>query len=433
MRDSLIALAGALLSLFLLVSLLSPGSVQRQFSRPTTEDDGKHGLKAAYRWLAENNVNIFSLRKPFSRMDQESLPLSGNLMVLSLPLVREALDSEWQALNAWISRGNSVLVLAGIYHLPQWSEANEWFREPEIITAVEAITAEQYTLRHNKIEKSETEFDLIELQKSIQAFKPSPVSLHPATEHALFREITELHSWHTPGLYQGEDQTGAVASAYWSIDSESSRLALRLLFAETQQQTAMWLLPVGQGWVYLSAFPDLVSNSVLDNIDNARWLANLIALTVADEGYVIFDDYHFGLSDLYDPEAFFSDKRLHNTLWFIGAFWLIYALGRSPRLAPLQQQKRNLVATDFIEATAGFVSRRVKARALAHYLAARLLEELSQRTQLEGEALWHWLHDHPAVSTRDIRRLQRATGYVDGSTKLIQLTRSIDRIHKVIV
>ena len=433
MRDSLITLAGALLSLFLLVSLLSPAPVQRQFSQPTTEDDGKHGLKAAFRWLAENNVNIFSLRKPFSRIDQESLPVTGNLMILSLPLVKEALDSEWQALNEWISRGNSVLVAAGIYHLPQWSEGKEWYRETEIISAVEAITAEQYTLRHNEIEKSEKGLDLTELQKSIRAFKPSPVSLHPAADHALFREVTELHSWHTPGLYQDEDQTGAVASAYWSIDSESSRLALRLLFAETRQQTAVWVLPVGQGWVYLSAFPDLISNRVLDNVDNARWFANLLALAVADEGYVIFDDYHFGLSDLYDPEAFFSDKRLHNTLWFIGAFWLIYALGRSPRLAPLKQQERKPVATDFIEATAGFVSRRIKAHALAHYLAARLLEELSQRTQLEGEALWHWLHDHPAVSTRDIRRLQRATGYVGGSTKLIQLTRSIDRIHKVIV
>ena len=433
MRDSLITLAGALLSLFLLVSLLSPAPVQRQFSRPTTEDDGKHGLKAVYRWLAANNVNIFSLRKPFSRIDQESLPVSGNLMILSLPLVREALDSEWQALNEWISRGNSVLVLAGIYHLPQWSEGNEWFREAEIITAVEAITAEQYTLSRDEIEKSETEFNLTELQKSIQAFKPSTVSLRPAAEHALFREITELQSWHTPGLYQDEDQTGAVASKYWSIDSESSRLALRLLFAETRQQTAMWLLPVGQGWIFLSAFPDLVSNRVLANSANARWFANLLALTVADEGYVIFDDYHFGLSDLYDPEAFFSDERLHNTLWFIGAFWLIYALGRSARLAPLKRQRHNLVATDFIEATAGFVSRRVKAGALAHYLAARLLEELSQRTQLEGEALWHWLHDHPAVSARDIRRLQRATGYASGSTKLIQLTRTIDRIHKVIV
>lgn len=433
MRDSLITLAGALLSLFLLVSLLSPAPVQRQSSRPTTEDDGKHGLMAAYRWLAENNVNVFSLRKPFSRIDQEDLPVSGNLMILSLPLVREVLDSEWETLNEWISRGNSVLVAAGIYHLPQWSKGEEWYRETEIISAVEAITAEQYTLSHNEIEKSTKGFDLAELQRSIQAFKPSTVPLRPATEHALFREVTELRSWHTAGLYQDEDQSGTVANAYWSVDSESSRLALRLMFAETRQQTAMWLLPVGQGWVYLSAFPDLVSNRVLNDMDNARWFANLLALTVADEGYVIFDDYHFGLSDLYDPEAFFSDKRLHNTLWFIGAFWLIYALGRRPRLAPLKQQERKLVATDFIEATAGFVSRRVKARAIAQYLAARLLQALSQRTQLEGEALWHWLHDHPAVSTRDIYRLQRATGYASGSTKLVQLTRSIDRIHKVIV
>jgi hypothetical protein len=433
MRDSLITLAGALLSLFLLVSVLSPPPLQHQYSRPTTEDDGKHGLKAVYRWLAENKVDIVSLRKPFSRIDQENLPDSGNLMVISLPLAREALDSEWKVLNSWISSGNSVLVLASMYHLSQWSEGNEWFRESEIITAVEAITSEQYTLQRDEMNMRETEFELTELQKSIKAFKPSKVLLRPAAEHALFHDVAELQSWHTAGLYQQYDQSNAMENLHWSIDSESSRLALRLLFADAQQQTAMWLLPVGKGWVYLSAFPDLISNRVLDQSDNARWFANLLTLSVGDEGYVIFDDYHFGLSDLYDPEAFFNDKRLHNTLWFIGALWLIYALGRSPRLAPLKRQERNLVASDFIEATAGFASRRVKAGALAQYLAARLLKELSQRTQLEGEALWHWLYDHPAVSERDIRRLQRATGHVSGSVKLIQLTRSIDRIHKVIL
>ncbi len=433
MRDSLITLAGAFLSLFLLVSVLSPPPQQQQYSRPTTEDEGKHGLKAVYRWLTENNVNVLSLRKPFSRIDQENLPVSGNLMVLSLPLVREALDSEWQALNEWISNGNSVLVLAGIYHLPQWSEGKEWFRESEIITATEAITAEQYTLQRDYVEDSETEFDLTDLQQSIEAFKPSAVQLHPAAEHALFRDVTALQSWRTPGLTPQDDQNDADDHAHWSIGSESSRLGLRLLYADTRQQTAMWLLPVGSGWVYLSAFPDLISNRVLDQQDNAHWLANLLALSVADDGFVIFDDYHFGLSDLYDPDAFFSDKRLHNTLWFIGAFWLIYALGRSPRLAPLKQQQRGLTTADFIEATAGFASRRLKKRALARYLATRLLEELGQRTRLEGGALWRWLRDHPAVSEHDIRRLQRATGDVSGSVKLVQLTRSIDRIHKVIL
>lgn len=435
MRDSLVTLAGALLSFFLLVSLMSPQVDQRYVSRPTTEDSGKHGLKALYSWLGHNNVNSHSLRKPVTRIHQDDLPATGNLLIVSLPFSTEPLDSEWTALNHWISNGNTVLVLAGMYHIPQWAEGYEWSRESEIISAIEYLTAEEFTLESDDIDginDQEKEFDLTELQASIQAFKPSPYRLYPAIEHSLFDNVYELESWNTPGVYQYKDEIDDIQSVQWSIDSESSRLALRLMSGESQQLPAMWLLPVGRGFIYLSAFPDLVSNRVLKQQDNARWFANLLAHTVSSDGYVIFDDYHFGLSDLYDPEAFFADSRLHNSLLFIGAFWLIYALGRSPRLAPVKKHASKPATTDFIEAMAGFFTRRVRSRTLAKQLAQRLLEEISQRTQLEGELLWNWLHDHPDVSEHDLQRLRHASGHTPGRINLIQLTRSIDRIHKVL-
>jgi hypothetical protein len=432
MRDSLITLAGALLSFIVLVSLMSPQTEQVVISRPTTEDAGKHGFKGLHVWLAQNNVNIHSLRKPVTRIDHGVLPASSNLMIISLPLAREALDSEWRALNDWISHGNAVLVLASLYHAPQWSDTLEWSREEKIKDAISKLTAEEFTLQHEAIEDVGSEFNLTEMQASIKAFKPSPYRLYPAIEHTLFSEVVELESVHTPGIYQYKNEADEIEAAYWSIASESARLALRLIDGESQQQTAMWLLPVGEGWVYLSAFPDLLGNSVLKQKDNARWFANLLSHTIADGGYVVFDDYHFGLSDLYDPQAFFTDRRLHNSLLFIGAFWLVYALGRSPRLAPVTKRPVKPASRDFIEAMAGFFTRRIKARTIAHELATRLLEDISVHTQLKGDSLWNWLHDHPDVSERDIRRLQRASGYTAGTTKLIQLTRSINRIQKVL-
>lgn len=432
MRDTLITLAGALLSFFLLVSLMSPQTEQQYVSRPTTEDAGKHGLKALHSWLLENNINTHSLRKPVTRINQEALPATGNLMIVSLPLAREALDSEWLALNEWVSNGNAVIVLASLYHMPQWSNTYEWVREDEIQDAIAKLTAEEFTLQRDAFEEEESEFSLTDVQESIQAFKPSPYQLYPAVEHSLFSEVYELESLHTPGMYQYKDELDDVQASYWSIDSESARLALRIIYGDTQEQTAMWLLPLGKGWLYLSAFPDLVSNSVLKQQDNARWLANLLSHTVADGGYVVFNDYHFGLSDLYDPEAFFADGRLHNTLLFIGAFWLVYALGRSPRLAPVRKQTIKPATRDFINAMAGFFTRRIKSRTIAHELATRLLDDVSTHTQLKGNSLWNWLHDHPDVSEHDIHRLQRASGQAPGRTKLIQLTRSINRIQKVL-
>lgn len=433
MRDTLITLAGALLSLFLLVSVMSPQTEQQTISRPNTEDAGKHGFKALYTWLLENNINTHSLRKPVTRIDQEALPATGNLMIVSLPLARAALDSEWSALNRWVRDGNAILVLASLYHMPHWSNSHKWIREHEIRDAVASLTAEEFTLSRDVLEEEASEFSLADVQESIQGFKPQPYWLYPAIDHSLFSEVYELESMHTPGIYQFEDEFDNLQASYWSIESESARLALRVIYGEEQEQTAMWLLPIGKGWVYLSAFPDLVSNSVLKHQENARWFANLLSNTVADGGYVVFNDYHFGLSDLYDPDAFFSDHRLHNTLLFIGAFWLVYALGRSPRLAPVRKQTIKPANRDFIEAMAGFFTRRIRSRTIARELATRLLDDISTRTQLKGDSLWNWLHDHPDVSEHDIVRLQRASEQVSGRTKLIQLTRSISRIQKVLI
>jgi hypothetical protein len=287
-------------------------------------------------------------------------------------------------------------------------------------------------LQRDAFEAQESGFSLTDMQDSIRAFKPAPYRLYPALEHTLFEEVYELETMHMPGMYRYTDKDGEEQAAYWSIGSDTARLAMRIMVGESQDMTAMWLLPVGNGWIYLSAFPDLFSNSLLKQQDNARWFANLLSHTVADGAYVIFDDYHFGLSDLYDPQAFFADQRLHNSLLFIGVFWLIYALGRSPRLAPVRTQAAKPASTDFIEAMAGFFTRRIRPRSIARELALRLLEDVSARTQLDSDAVWDWLNDHPGVSEYDIERLQRAAGHVQGSTKLIPLTRSIHRIQKVL-
>jgi len=432
MRDTLITLAGALLSFIVLVNLMSPQTEQKPVSRPTTEDAGSHGMKALYSWLAQNNFNVYSLRTPVTRIDRQMLPAGGNLMIVSLPLAREPLDSEWLALNNWIREGNAMLVLASLYNIPQWGKTHEWSRQDDIKDAISKLTEDEFALQRDVIEDNEAEFSLADMQKSIQAFKPSAYHLYPAVEHSLFDEVYELETIHTPGMYQYKNETDDTEAAYWTIESDSSRLALRLVYGESEELTAMWLLPIGKGWIYLSAFPDLLGNGVVKQQDNARWFTNLISHTVSNGGYVVFDDYHFGLSDLYDPEAFFADDRLHISLLFIGAFWLIYALGRSPRLAPVRNRSIKPATRDFIEAMAGFFSRRIKPAAIAHELATRLLEDITTHTQLSGDALWNWLHDHPNISQQDIQGLQRASGHSPGKTKLIQLTRSISRIQKVL-
>ncbi len=84
-QNILITLAGVLLSVVLLLNVLVPQQQNLPVSRPTSEDKGKHGQFAIYEWLARSGVRTYSLRKPVHRLQENDLPYSGNVMLISLP------------------------------------------------------------------------------------------------------------------------------------------------------------------------------------------------------------------------------------------------------------------------------------------------------------------------------------------------------------
>jgi hypothetical protein len=129
---------------------------------------------------------------------------------------------------------------------------------------------------------------------------------------------------------------------------------------------------------------------------------------LAPEGRVLFDDYHFGLSELYDPENFFKDPRLHKTLGFLFVLWLFYLIGHTTRLAPVRIPAARLSAGDFIEVTAGFFARRLNRRLLAEALVKHLLTDICQRRRLRGEAeAWRWLAQHGRVTEAQLQQLKQ--------------------------
>ena len=109
-------------------------------------------------------------------------------------------------------------------------------------------------------------------------------------------------------------------------------------------------------------------------------------------------------------------------------FWLVYALLFSPRLAPGRTVKNLPGNKDFVEAAAGFLSRRVKNKTVVKALSTALIEELQAKTQLKGKLLWNWLQDHPDIIKDDVKILKRACGYEKGNVKPMQLTQTINRI-----
>ncbi len=451
-QNILITLAGVLLSVVLLLNVLVPQQQNLPVSRPTSEDKGKHGQFAIYEWLARSGVRTYSLRKPVHRLQENDLPYSGNVMLISLPYANQALESEWSAINQWIEQGNTAVVfVAGLYARPEWTVSSDVF------ASIKKLTADEFSLSSNRFATEEDDaidqggnqdrnYELSDLQSQLDLFKSERLSLSPTIKHPIFENIEALDAYYLPMLMQSHEvDDGHEEKIYYSIESDSARLGLGLLTIENMTAAegakkalsdmadhyVMWLLPVGEGWVYLSAFPDLLGNNVLKQSDNALWFTQLLQLHLSESGHVVFNDYPFGLSELYDAEAFFSDKRLHYTLVFIALFWLVYALLFSPRLAPVRSVKSLPGNKDFVEAAAGFLSRRIKNQAVAKALSMALIEELQTKTQLHGNHFWHWLQDHPDIYNDDVSLLKRASGYEKGSVKLMQLTQTLNRIYIV--
>lgn len=447
-QNFLFTFAGILLSIVVLLNVLLPQQQHISISRPTSEDTGKHGLFAIYQWLTSSGVRTLSLRKPVHRIQEYGLPYAGNVMLINLPYANQALESEWAAINQWIEQGNTAVVLvAGLYAKPEWAASGDVFAPIKKLTAEEfKLSSNNFTVEREVDVDKGSNFELSDLQDQVELFKSKRLKLSPTIKHNLFEKIEALDAYYLPMLMQSHAVDDDDAEKiYYSIESDSARLGMGLLtigdraasddtdkaLSDMTMHYAMWLLPVGDGWIYLSAFPDLLNNNVLKQSDNAPWFTQLLQLHLSASGHVIFNDYPFGLSELYDADAFFSDERLHYTFVFIALFWLVYALLFSPRLAPARTVKNLPGNKDFVEATAGFLSRRVKNQTVVKALSTALIEELQAKTQLEGNLLWNWLQDHPDILNDDVNVLKRACGHEKGNVKPMQLTQIINRIYIV--
>ncbi|VAW52394.1 hypothetical protein MNBD_GAMMA06-775 [hydrothermal vent metagenome] len=454
-RELLMTIGGALLSIFVLLNVFVPQQQNILYSKPTSEDRGKHGFYALYKWLTDSGIRTLSLRKPVARIQSGELPASGNVMVINLPYTKQALESEWQSINQWIQQGNTAVVfVAGLYAKPEWLSSNDVFASIKKLTASEFSLNDKKLMVESNIEDSKSAG--IDWQNTMDLFQSKRLQLSPTIKHSLFENIDALDSFYLPHLMQAQEideqnvDNKIMEKTYYALESESSRLGMGLLtisdkptvggtddvLLDMHKHYVMWLLPVGDGWIYLSAFPDILNNRMLKKSQNASWFTQLLQLHLSSTGYVIFNDYPFGLSNLYDPDAFFSDRRLHYTFAFIASFWLLYALAFSPRLAPVVARPPLPENKNFIEVTAGFFSRRVQVSVVAKTLSKALIIDIQNRIQLRGKYFWYWMQDHPDISNDDVDVLKCAGGYVSGykrgRVKLMQLTQTISRIYIVI-
>lgn len=400
------SLGGALAALVFLIFILTPPKPRLpEFSKPTSEDQGRYGLYGLKQWLQHTGVPHISLRKAYPELEKAVGP-KGNLLIAYGIASVTPLHQETEFLSQWINKGNTLLLLTG-----------ENDTQLEVNNRLLSHFGFEFHLPEDDEQQSEKEKAAKDIKKSIQklskllrdsAFEDATVQ--PLIDHPLNSGVESIHA----RRFKPTKQSSSLLS--------NTALALKLL-GDEHFGPVFWEARFGEGRIYISRYADLFGNVNLGKKDNARLFANLSNISLGPQGQVIFDDFHFGLSDLYDPDAFFADSRLHNTIWFVFAFWVIYILGHGNRYGPPQKTKTFVKGEDFIRAIGGYFAQSVDRWSAAESLYKHFFNDVRTiyKHPRNGQPVWDLLARNPRVDAKLLQLCKSSFYKQDPKVDLIQL------------
>ena len=364
MRDQLITAMGALLALAAVIGL-AIADRESPLSRPTSPEAGLNGYRALADWLRQNGVPVVSHRQRWTDLAEYG---EGNVFIATLPFQTpldaagdqwrnkadadaERLPGEAALLRAWIASGNTLLAMAALDDTPDWAidagslqgaRGGAAFEDD-----LEAVTGMRFTALAGD-----------DAPMLGAAGERAPIRLWAANAHPLARGVQTLVG-----------ESDHLASV-WRVAAAPAGPRLRLATLRDYDVDAVWHLPHERGRIFVFALASLFTNRALGEADNAVLFSNLLRHHLAPGKAVIFDDMHQGLTELYDPAAFFNDPRLHVSILFVLGLWLLYMAGAWNRLAPARPAPREATQLDFVRAVGSFLARK-----LSRAAAGRLMFE----------------------------------------------------------
>lgn len=430
MKERLVSLCFAILAAVIAYALLSRPTPEpdKQLSLPTTEDTGAAGLKGVYLWLQQSNIPVTRLRTRFSDLESsDKLPATGNILLSVLPAKVTVLDKEWDGLYEWVRRGNTLIAAGNVYQYPAWNAEDDCYCALKKFISRFGWQLDKKDLDHTEEEQNDKPESLKEeinqLQARMSEHIPKDIELHASLTHPL-----------TSGI--GQIKVKAVnylQYEYWTLSTDNEHnFSLQLLHHAHLGTPRAWLLSAGKGQIIILLHADMLGNAQLDKGENARFISNLINQGLAARSQLLIDDYHFGLSDLYDPQRFFKDSRLHWTLAWILFIWLCYVIGYSLRLAPVREKTAPVSARDTINMMTHFLARHLNKTQLRDELIRHFCEDIMrQRHFTQEQQVWKWLAAHNRIHPAELDFLH--TARQNKRISLLRLTRTITHIRTLVL
>jgi hypothetical protein len=436
MHDRLTTLACALAALVLFGTLfLQKDALRaRRASLPTSVEHADNGLLGAMSWLRGEGVRTLSLRERCGVLQSRpDLAPAGNLLIVSLPAVTGFRNDEAVALDQWIRKGNTLLVLAPLRDRPGWAQFPfVLHNDLQLLTGLgmlppaapqrPAAASASGSPARSQRSPDATEHDDDGLARvmrlTAQLSKPQRSTLVPNRAHPYFTGVAQAVAF------------SDYAPLANTVASPGDGFALSLAHEGGTVEDAFWIRPDGAGTIIVSGFGSLFTNRALGVADNARLLANIVGASVAPHGAVVFDDEHQGLSDAYDPARFYRDPRLYATMAVIAAVWLSWVLGGTRLQAPATRAPAPREA-ELVRTTGVFLARVLRPAAAARRMFEQFLQRVSAaagRNAADPAGLWEWLANHPRLTRPDVARL-RAWHAAAGANRRVPLM----RLHNLIV
>jgi len=425
MKERVLTFALALGAFALFYALMAPKPTgpQERPTRPVSIEKGPNGYLALARWLQAEGISPISFRDRYGALRATSGTGNGHLLIATTPQLYPVRTSEARALAEWIDAGNTLLVLAGLSDTPDWSMGEgvdgNFMDHMVSMTGLRFVKAgdeaddegESAEAAGPKEKKQDAQ------HQGVKKKKKATLQQTVAAQTKLAQPLR--FEWVPNGphpLLDGVKSVQALSefpSATWRAVSDDGDLVLELGQEKDSGEPTLWLLRRGDGQIIVSAYGSILTNKLLGAKDNARLLANIVNWSLAPGGKVIIDDAHQGLVAYYDPAAFFGDKRLHATLWWLGALWLVFVLGPQ-RLRPSEAGWRPVDITSFVRASGGFLARVLKPAAAGERLFANFFNDIRRHTGLpaNGAPLWDWIRARGTVAATDVEQLQQLHGKV---------------------
>jgi hypothetical protein len=434
LKERLVTLGLALcaLALFYALFLPKPAPANSSPPLPLSTESGPSGYQAAWRWLEAERIPVFALHERYDRLNADSAGFksTGNLLLTTLPHKLPVRPREATQLDAWVERGNTLVVMAALDDTPLWA-----LGDSRLLEAVGRLTRLKFNVIGDE-PPAEAPAAAAENAPAAPTGAPAAPTGAPAApapdsptgapaEHsnAPHRSLSSVLN----GILESPQSTieprGAhplmegvhsvlvvsdLPASRWRASSMDRSAVLQIGQIAGNADPAIWLRRQGKGQVITFAVASIFSNQLVGRQDNGMLLSNLIAWSVRNGGAAIFDDAHQGAVSYYDAKAFFADPRLHRSLGWILLLWFVFVLGVQPLRTRIREWNP-IDVTGFIAMSGEFFASSLTPAAVGARLLENFFNSIRHRLGMaaDGGPVWEWLSAQAGVGSNELSELRR--------------------------